>query len=152
MSSRLFELREQSGLFYGIGGSLLYGSGKQPGMILIKTIVSSDRVLEAENLIAQEIDEAINSIPEEELQEAKNALINSFDSMYETNEQKAATFLFLKKYNLSFDYFEKRVETLQKITVDQIQIAVKKILSSDKLVKIKVGRVWENKRRFSEAL
>ena len=141
MSSRLFKLREQSGLFYTIGGSLLYGSGEQPGMILIKTIVSNDRIVEAEKVIIQEIDEAINNIPEEELQEAKNALINSFDSLYESNEQKASTFLFLKKYNLPFDYFEKRVETLQKITVAQVQVAVKKILSSDKLVTIKVGRV-----------
>jgi len=141
MSSRLFKLREQSGLFYTIGGSLLYGSGEQPGMILIKTIVSNDRVLEAENIILQEINEAINHISEDELQEAKNALINLFDLMYESNEQKASTFLFLKKYNLSFDYFEKRVETLQKITIVQVQTAVKKILSSEKLVKIKVGRV-----------
>jgi len=141
MSSRLFKLREQSGLFYTIGGSLLYGSSEQPGMILIKTIVSNDRVVEAENVIIKEIDEAINNIPEEELQEAKNALINSFDSLYESNEQKASTFLFLKKYNLPFDYFEKRVETLQKITVAQVQAAVKKILSSNKLVKVKVGRV-----------
>jgi len=141
MSSRLFQLREQSGLFYTIGGSLLYGSGEQPGMILIKTIVSNDRVVEAEQVILKEIDEAINNIPEEELQEAKNALINSFDLLYESNEQKASTFLFLRKYNLPFDYFEKRVETLQKITVAQVQVAVRKILSSDKLIKVKVGRV-----------
>ena len=141
MSSRLFNLREQSGLFYTIGGSLLYGSSEQPGMILIKTIVSNDRVVEAEKVIIKEIDEAINVIEETELQEAKNALINSFDSLYESNEQRASTFLFLKKYNLPFDYFEKRVETLQKITVAEVQLAVKKILSSDKLVKVKVGRV-----------
>ena len=141
MSSRLFELREQSGLFYSIGGSLVYGSGKQPGMILIRTTVSGDRVTEAQVAIAQVLDEAIDHLPEDELQEAKNALINSFDGLYETNEQKASTFLFLKKYNLPFDYFEKRVETLQKITAEQVQAAVKKILSSEKLAVVKVGRV-----------
>lgn len=141
MSSRLFKLREQTGLFYTIGGSLLYGASEQPGMILIKTIVSNDRIEEAEKVIKKEIDEAILSIEEDELQEAKNALINSFDSLYDTNEQKASTFLFLKKYNLSFNYFEKQVDVLQKITIAQVQQAVKKILSSDKLVKIKVGRI-----------
>ncbi len=141
MSSRLFELREQSGLFYSIGGSLLYGASKQPGMIFIKTMVSGDRVDQAQQAIGQVLDEAINHLPEEELQEAKNALINSFDSLYESNEQKASTFLFLKKYDLPFDYFEKRVETLQKITVQEVQEAVKKILSTDKLAIIKIGRV-----------
>jgi zinc protease len=141
MSSRLFKLREQSGLFYTIGGSLLYGASEQPGMILIKTIVSNDRIAEAEKVILQEINEAIDTIAQDELQEAKNAMINSFDSLYDSNEQSASTFLFLKKYNLPFDYFEKRVETLQKITITEVQQAVKKILSSDKLVRVKVGRV-----------
>ena len=141
MSSRLFELREQSGLFYGIGGSLVYGAGKQPGMILIRTTVSGDRVEQAQQAIGKVLDEAIDYLPEEELQEAKNALINSFDSLYESNEQKASTFLFLQKYNLPFDYFEKRVETLQKITAEQIARAVKSILSTEKLVIIKIGRI-----------
>ncbi len=141
MSSRLFELREQSGLFYGIGGSLLYSSSKQPGMIFIRTTVSGDRVEEAQVAIAQVLDTAIDHLPEEELQEAKNALINSFDGLYESNDQKASTVLFLKKYNLPFDYFEKRVETLQKITVEQVQTAVRKLVSSDKLAVIKIGRV-----------
>ena len=141
MSTRLFNLRQQSGLFYTIGGSLVYGSGVQPGMILIKTIVSNDRVDEAQKAITQEIDEAIDTLTDEELQGAKRVLINSFDGLYETNENKASTFLFLNKYNLPFDYFEKRVETLQKITVEQVQVAVNKILSSDKLAVIKVGRV-----------
>lgn len=141
MGSRLFALREQSGLFYTIGGSLVSGANHQPGMIYIRTIVSHDRVLEAEKAIAQVLDTAIDDIPEDELQEAKNALINSFDALYDSNDSKASTFLFLKKYNLPFDYFEKRVETLQKITALEIKLAVKNILSTDKLVKIKVGRV-----------
>ena len=141
MSSRLFQLREQSGLFYTIGGSLVSGSNDEPGMIYIRTIVSQDRIAEAEVAIAQVLNEAIDDISDDELQEAKNALINSFDGLYESNESKASTFLFLKKYNLPFDYFEKRVETLQKITASQIKQAVKNILSTEKLVKIKVGRV-----------
>lgn len=141
MSSRLFELREQSGLFYGIGGSLLYGAGKQPGMIYIKTTVSADRVDQAVTAIGKVLDEAIDYLPEEELEQAKNGLINSFDTLYESNEQKASTLLFLKKYDLPFDYFEKRVETLQKIDVKQIVPAVKKMLSTDKLILIKIGRV-----------
>ena len=141
MSSKLFQLREQSGLFYTIGGSLLFGAGSQPGMILIKTIVSGDRIVEAERVIAQEIDNAIDTITQDELEEAKNALFNTFDLLYESNEQKASSFLFLRKYDLPFDYFEKRVETLRKITVAQVQEAVKKILSSEKLVRVKIGRL-----------
>ena len=44
MSSRLFQLREQSGLFYSIGGTLVAGAGEQPGMVLINTQVSTRKV------------------------------------------------------------------------------------------------------------
>src|SRR5690606_4172602 len=47
MDTLLFRLREQTGLFYCAGGSLLYGSDKQPGMIYITTMVAKDRVQEA---------------------------------------------------------------------------------------------------------
>jgi len=49
--SRLFQLREQTGLFYSIGGSLVHGAGRGPGMILLKTMVSLDKVEIASELI-----------------------------------------------------------------------------------------------------
>lgn len=141
MSSRLFKLREQSGLFYTIRGSLVSGATEEPAMMWVKTIVSNDRIAEAEKVIAEVLNDGINSISEQELQQAKNALINSFDTLYESNESKASTFLFLTRYNLPADYFEKRAEQLQHITIEQVQEAVRKILSTDTMVKIKVGRV-----------
>ena len=141
MDTRLFQVRMQTGLFYTIGGSLLFGATEQPGMIFIKTIVSGDRVLEAEKVILQVLDEAINTITEEELQAAKRSIITSFDMGYELNRDKIATFAFLKKYNLPADYFTTRAEALQHITIEQVQQAVRKILSSEKLAVIKIGRV-----------
>lgn len=141
MASRLFKLREQSGLFYTIGGSLLAGADKQPGMIAIKTIVSPDRAQEAEEAILHELDTAIDTLTEEELQEAKNILINTFDALYDSNGQKVSTFLFLRRFDLPFDYFDNRVRALHEISLNEVKDAVKKILTRDKLIKIKVGRV-----------
>ncbi|MBP6869308.1 insulinase family protein [Candidatus Babeliales bacterium] len=141
IGSRLFDLRQRSGLFYTISGSLLYGANEQPGMIMIKTIVSNDRLAEAEKAILYELDHAIDTMTSEEFERAKKAIIHSFVLKFETNTSKASTFLFLKKYNLSADYFEQRIAALKNITVEDVKIAVKKILSSDKLAVIKIGRV-----------
>lgn len=143
MDNRLFKLRMQSGLFYTIGGSLFYGANEEPGMIVIKTIVSNDRMQEAEKAILQVLDEAIDTISPEELQGAKRSVIKSFDMKYESNENKAQTFLFLKKYNLPADYFAQQADLIEKITIEEVQKAVRKILSSDKLAVIKIGRVNE---------
>ncbi len=141
MSSRLFQLREQSGLFYTIGGSLLHHADEQPGMIFIKTIVSLDRLEEAEQAILKTIDAATDQIEQHELEQARNGLINSMVDNFESNGSIAATFSLLERFKLPADYFDKRPEQLLKITVDQIKTAVKKILNSSSLIRLKIGRM-----------
>jgi zinc protease len=141
MSSRLFELREQSGLFYTIGGSLLTHTDQQPGMAFIRTIVSADRLEEAEKRIAETIDNASRTISDDEYFHAQNALANSLVDNFETNKQIAATFLFLNKYKLPLNYFDTRAQQLANVTKQEIQEAVSRVLNSKKMVKIRVGRV-----------
>ncbi|MGE0009777.1 MAG: M16 family metallopeptidase [Candidatus Babeliales bacterium] len=141
MSSRLFELREQSGLFYTIGGSLLASSDKQPGMVFIKTIVSLDRLEEAEKAIEHTINTACNTIDDEEFAQAYNALANSMVNNFEANRSIAATFLFLERYHLPMDYYDTRAQHLAKITKQDVLATCKKFLDSNKLAKIKIGRI-----------
>lgn len=140
MSSRLFKIRERSGLFYTISGSLISRANQQPGMSVVKTIVSLDRLKEAENLIENEIKIAAESMTDEELRKAKDAIINSRIDNFASNKQIASTFLFLDKYNLGKDYFDNRVENIEKISKEDTLNAAKKILNSPK-VKFKIGRV-----------
>jgi len=141
MSSRLFELREQSGLFYTIGGSLITRAEHQPGMVIIKTIVSLDRLAEAEQKIKETIDIAHHEITKEEFEAAHNAVANSLVDNFETNNKIASAFLFLRRYDYPVDFFDKRAEQLSKITVDEVKQSVKNVLSSDKLLKLRIGRV-----------
>lgn len=141
MSSRLFELREQTGLFYTIGGSLLAHTDTQPGIEFIKTIVSNDRLKEAETAIAKTIDTASNVITDQEFTQAKDALINSMIGYFETNKQMASAFLFLERFDLPFDYFDNRAKTLHAIEKQQVQDAVKRLLNTKHLIKIRVGRI-----------
>lgn len=141
MSSRLFDLREQSGLFYTIGGSLISRAEHQPGMIIIKTIVSLDRLEEAEQKIKETIDTATHEITAEEFEAAHNAVANSLVDNFETNNKIANAFLFLRRYDYPIDFFDKRAKQLSKISVDEVKESVKKVLSSDKLMKLRIGRV-----------
>src|SRR5581483_2706294 len=141
MSSRLFDLREKTGLFYTIKGSLLAGTDEQPGMFLISTIVSLDRLAEAEKAIKNTIDTVVDTLTEEELQEAKRAVLNSLVDYFAANSSIASTFLFLDKYNFPADYFDKRAEQLNKVTLEDMKTAVRKLLNSENLVTVRVGRV-----------
>lgn len=141
MSSRLFALREQSGLFYTIGGSLLARADEQPGMIFIKTIVSKDRLQEAQEAILETIRTAGEHIDDEEFTSARDALVHSIVDNFESNRQIASAFLFLERYHLPLDYFDHRAQKFMKITIEDVQKSVKNIVKADQLVTIKIGRL-----------
>jgi len=141
MSSRLFSLRERSGLFYTIGGSLLAGSGMQPGMLFLKTIVSNDRLAEAERQIKNVIAEGATGLTQEEHHEAQRALINSLVDNFGSNAQIATTFLFVDLFDLPADYFDHRVEALMAVTREETIEATARLLRPEKLVTVRIGRL-----------
>lgn len=144
MSSRLFELRERTGLFYTINGTLLANADEQPGMMLVKTIVSLDRLKEAEKAIKNTIDTVADSLTEQELKEAKLAVLNSLMYNFESNKAIAGAFLFLDKYNLPPTFFDQRAKDLAGITLDQVKAVAKKMLQSGSLLTLRIGRVTKN--------
>lgn len=141
MSSRLFALREQSGLFYAIAGSSIAGASEQPGMVIVKTIVSLDRLTEAEEKIKKTIYETADSITQEEFAQARRVVLNSMVDNFQTNSSIATTFLFLERFHLPFDYFDKRADALAHIDLASVQAAAHKVLDNKVLVTFRIGRV-----------
>ncbi len=141
MASRLFALREATGLFYSIRGSLVAGANEQKGIFKIKTMVSLDRLQEAVDAIKKTIISVLDTITDEELLEAKRAIVNSQVDNFQTGARIAGAFLFLDRYDLPFDYFDKRMKRFENISVDDVKQAVAPHLQTDNLVTFKIGRV-----------
>lgn len=141
LHSRLYKLRQQYGIFYRAGGSLVSGADKQPGMAYITALVSKDQLAQAEELFRNVIDTAVDSITKEELEQAQRHLLNAPADFYSTNASVASTLLFLDHYGLLPNYFGRRAQALSTITIDDVKRAVKSVFSTDRLVTIKVGRV-----------
>lgn len=141
MSSRLFELRERSGLFYTIGGSIVAGAGYQPGMAYIRTIVSPDRLDEAMHAIAGVIDDGARGLTDQELDEAQRSVATTIIETFSTNRQAAGAFLFLEEYKLQADYFENRIAEIQSISRKTVQEASDQLLRADTFSTIKIGRL-----------
>lgn len=141
MNSRLFQIREQSGLFYTIAGSVLAHASKQPGLTLVKTLVSLDRLKEAEKALLNCIKMTPESINQQELLQARESIINTVPNNFETYRSSAATFLYLKRFNLPADYFNKRAQQLQSIKLEEVQHAASKILKPDNMLCVRIGRI-----------
>lgn len=142
MASRLFQLREQSGLFYTIGGSLIAGADEQPGMFLVQTIVSLDRLKEAEKMIKHTIETAADSIDQNEFDEARRAIVNAQVDNFSSNYNIANALLFLDRYQLSADYFDQRASLLDSISIAEMTDVAKKLLKN-KLLTLRVGRITD---------
>lgn len=141
MSSRLFDLREESGLFYSITGSLVAGADEQPGMCMVRTIVSKDRLAEAATVIKETIAHAHETLTEAECEEAKRAIVNTIVDHFTSNAGIAHIFLYVDRFNLPERYFDDRAQQLEPITVDAIKKAVAQCMQPDNFVMLRIGRV-----------
>jgi len=141
MASRLFQIREKTGIFYTAGGSLLANAHKEPGMCFIKAIVSRDRLAEAEKLLEDLLAQKAAVLSHNEVEEAKQVIIHSVQNHFSTNKGIASAFLFLEKLGLDHSFFQKRVSHLNAITVDEVQNAVDRLIDTQHIAKIRIGRV-----------
>ena len=141
MSSRLFQLREQTGLFYTINGSFTSQSSEQPGMFFVKTIVSLDRLQEAEKAITGLLHSVVETLTEQDIVDAKNAILNALIARFETNRSVAQSFLFLDKYDFAADYFDNRAVMLKSVTLESVKNAVKRVMENSKFATFRVGRI-----------
>lgn len=146
MNSRLFALREQTGLFYTITGSLLVGADEEPGMCIVRTIVSKDRLEEAKQAIKKTMTEVIDSITEEELERAKQLLVSSRVDNFASNKSMASAFIAIDRFDLGEDYFDTRDMVLNKLTLDEVKEAARKILNVEKMITLEVGRLGDEKQ------
>lgn len=141
MSSRLFKLREQTGLFYTIGGSLVAAAGHAPGMIFLRTLVSPDNIAQAQQVIQEALKKlAQHGVSEEELALAKRGILQSYIGYFETNNKIASAFHFLKKYNFPLDLFDKRGSVLSIINKGSIDQLAARFCNTQNWSQIFVGR------------
>ena len=78
---------------------------------------------------------------EEDFDEAKEMVINSFPAMFETIEDSAQAFLFLDKYSLPASYFNQKIESIRAMKLEDMKLIVKKYLQVNKLQSIRIGRI-----------
>lgn len=140
-SSRLFQIREQTGLFYTAGGSLLSGSHFEPGMIFIKTIVSPEKLAEAESLIGAVLKKQADDLTLQELDEAKRAVSHALVDNFSTNRSIASSFMFLERFKLPHDFFNTRAQQINSVSLTDVQSAVARHLDIDRMARIRIGRL-----------
>jgi predicted Zn-dependent peptidase len=110
-------------------------------MMFIKTLVSLEKLLEAESVISNVINLQASTVTAQELSEAKSAIIHALIDNFASNRQIAASLLFIEKFKLPSDFFDQRPQVLANITLEEVQEAVHRHVTTEHMARIRIGRL-----------
>ncbi|HJO61160.1 MAG TPA: pitrilysin family protein [SAR202 cluster bacterium] len=132
-SSRLnMNLRQDKGYSYGFHSSIEW---MKPLSILVtrgsvQTEVTKESVFETLKELTDIVE--LNPIGLEEFRKAKEGLLKSVPSQFESNQQITNQLLNIAAFDLPLDYFETNIEKISDLTLDDVrQSAVKHILPAE---------------------
>ena len=135
-SSRLYqEVREKRGLAYSVYDSLVWLN--HTALFLGGTATRADRAGETLDLIDKEIRRLAESGPTaDELAKAKAYLNGSFALNLDTSSKIAALLVQLQLDGLGIDYFTRRPEMINAVTLDDARRVAKRLLDGGLLVTV----------------
>jgi predicted Zn-dependent peptidase len=141
------ELRSNRGLTYGIYGGV--SAGRDRGAFQVASPLKAAQFVEALGLIKGIIqDLQTNVVSDEEIETAKNSIINSFVFNFEQKNAILSQFLMLKLQGFPDNYYDTYIDNIRKITKPDILEAAKKYMDPAKAVIVVVG----DEKRFDKPL
>ena len=142
LGSRIYKVREQTGLFYNAGGGFAAQSGKKPGFDYMIAILSPETIDDSENIFKSMITElSEKGITAEELEQSKQMYLKALVEISSTRASLASTMGSLTVKNLGFDYYKKAWNRVQNLTVEEINRVAKKYAVTDQMARVRVGRI-----------
>ncbi|MFH1461972.1 MAG: pitrilysin family protein [bacterium] len=142
IGSRLYQLREQTGLFYTAFGGLAAGAARVNGFDYVGSILNLENIEKAEKLMLDVIDNlGKNGVHEYELDASRQSYLKGIIDLTSSNEMLVAVFARLKSLELDFDYYDKVLQTVQSISLQEINKISAKYFDSNDMSRVRVGRV-----------
>lgn len=150
-SARLMaQVRDEQGLTYGIGSSLVGVSTTHDGHWEVDVTLSQDRLDEGVAATRAEVERFVEAgITADELAEKKTTIMGSYKVGLATTGQLARTLRTNAERDFPVDYLDRFPSLVEAITLDQVNDAVREHLHPDRLFLSMAGHVGEE--RASEA-
>lgn len=138
-------IREDNGLTYGI---YTYLSIKETAALILGNYSSTPQNFAlAQKLLHQEWQKmAASGVTKEELQQAKDALIASYNLRFASIDGIADMLTAMQQYNLGIDFLEKRNDYIKAVSLEQVNAAAKKYFNDEPDFVI-VGKKTEQKEK-----
>ncbi|WP_158752008.1 pitrilysin family protein [Acidobacterium sp. S8] len=142
--SRLFQdVRTKQGLAYAVGGG--YGASyDHPGMFHVVAATKSASTVKATQAMLSQIGELkTKPFTEDELKRAKDQVLNSFIFNYDSKDKVLAEAARLEFYGYPTDFLDKYHDSVEHVTVADLERVAKKYIDPSKLAVLVVGNQQE---------
>jgi zinc protease len=140
-SGRLMNrIRSQAGLAYGVSGGVSQ-EWDHPGLMRIWMGTKSGTTAQAIEMLRKEVS-ALNNEPvtAEELQLAKDTLLNAFIFTADSKVKILGQRVNLEFYGYPADWYQHYVENVQKVTAEDVARVAKKYVRPDQVAVVVVGK------------
>jgi zinc protease len=137
-TSRLnLNLREKHGFTYGIHSRFSYY--KNAAYFAVSTSVNADNTADALSEIFNELIKIREGVTEDELNFAKSSITKRFPLNFETYSQIASNFGNKVVHNLPDDYFEKFIDNILNMSINDVNTAASESIVSERVITVLVG-------------
>lgn len=140
LGSRLYALREQTGLFYNASGAMASGATVEAGHDSVYAILNPHTVDAAEQQIRAMFTQlAEHGVTEEELKAAQQMMLKKTIDLIATTTERASFFAGLEVLGLPEDYYDAMLSRVNSMTVTELNRTAKKYFDTSKMARIRVG-------------
>ncbi len=138
-TSRLtLEIRDRRGLAYAVWSS--FAPANPRGLFVVGCQTKSESAEEVIQLIREQIRRLVEQPPsEEELQQAKDSLINSFVFRFPTASDAVSAQMLLEIHGLPKDTYDTYIQRVQAVTAQDVLNVARKYVHPDRLRVLVVG-------------
>jgi zinc protease len=143
-SSRLFnDIRTKRGLAYNVGGGVGANFG-HPGILQFVVGTKSATTIESIQALHEDIDNlAKQPITDEEIKQAKDAILNAFIFRLDSPDKILAERITYEFYGYPADWLDKYLVEIQKVTAADVNRVAAKYVHRDQLAVLVVGNTKE---------
>jgi len=143
-SSRLFnDIRTKRGLAYNVGGGIGTNFG-HPGILQFVAGTKSQSTIESIQALDEDIDNVTkNPINEDEIKQAKDAILNAFIFRLDSPDKVLAERMTYEFYGYPADWLDKYPAEIQRVTAADVNRVATKYIHRDQLAVLVVGNTKE---------
>ncbi|MGD1997937.1 MAG: pitrilysin family protein, partial [Candidatus Dependentiae bacterium] len=141
LGSRIYALREQTGLFYAAHGAWATGIHQEHGYDSILAIINPDKVNEATQGIMDMIREvAENGVTEQEVAAARQVYLKDMIDVTTDTRSIAMMFANMETLGLGYDYYDKALKRVNALTAEEVSQAARDYASTTGFSRVVIGQ------------